>query len=177
MANTPGSYWTAERIEQLKRLWAEGLSASQVAAQIGGVTRSAVLGKVHRLGLAERTQVNPSAAPRPSKPDLPSETGGISEPAPPQSSAPPTPAVAAVAHAAKPATCEQQELAIPLSERVTILDLREAMCRWPLGDPATAEFRFCGARVSTNLPYCTPHAALAYVPAERRRPQRLAARA
>ena len=41
--------WTDERVEQLKKLWSEGLSASQIAKQLGGVTRNAVIGKVHRL--------------------------------------------------------------------------------------------------------------------------------
>ena len=46
--------WTEERVELLKKLWAEGLSASQIAGRLGGVTRNAVIGKVHRLGLAGR---------------------------------------------------------------------------------------------------------------------------
>ena len=46
--------WTDERVEQLKKLWAEGLSASQIAGRLGGVTRNAVIGKVHRLGLSGR---------------------------------------------------------------------------------------------------------------------------
>ena len=55
--------WTDERVEQLKQLWAEGLSASQIARQLGGVTRNAVIGKVHRLGLAGRA--TPARAERP----------------------------------------------------------------------------------------------------------------
>jgi GcrA cell cycle regulator len=56
-----------------------------------------------------------------------------------------------------------------LSERVTIMELRESMCRWPLGDPTTAEFRFCGAHAITGLPYCTHHARVAYQPAAERK--------
>ncbi len=52
--------WTDERVELLKRLWGEGLSASQIAAEIGGVTRNAVIGKVHRLGLSGRGKSNAS---------------------------------------------------------------------------------------------------------------------
>ena len=58
-----GAAWTDERVELLKRLWSEGLSASQIAAQIGGVTRNAVIGKVHRLGLSGRAKAPSTAAP------------------------------------------------------------------------------------------------------------------
>ena len=75
--------WTEERVELLKKLWAEGLSASQIAAQLGGVSRNAVIGKVHRLKLSGRARSTSSAprakkAPRapgtPSRP--PSRAGG-----------------------------------------------------------------------------------------------------
>ena len=46
--------WTNERVEELKNLWSEGLSASQIAKRLGDVTRNAVIGKVHRLGLEAR---------------------------------------------------------------------------------------------------------------------------
>src|SRR5438034_8785739 len=59
--------WTDERVEALKRLWSEGLSASHIAAELGGVTRNAVIGKVHRLGLAGRAKSPTSSAPRPRK--------------------------------------------------------------------------------------------------------------
>ena len=66
-------------------------------------------------------------------------------------------------------------VALQVSKRVTIMDLRESMCRWPLGDPTTPEFRFCGARSITGLPYCTHHAEIAYQPAtERKRDRRVA---
>jgi GcrA cell cycle regulator len=57
--------WTDERVETLKRLWTDGLSASQIAAELGGITRNAVIGKVHRLGLSGRAKSPSSAAPRP----------------------------------------------------------------------------------------------------------------
>src|SRR5580700_3480057 len=59
--------WTEERVENLKKLWGEGLSASQIAAELGGITRNAVIGKVHRLGLSGRAKSPTSAAPRPRK--------------------------------------------------------------------------------------------------------------
>ena len=58
--------WTDERVELLKKLWADGLSASQIAAELGGITRNAVIGKVHRLGLSGRAKSPSSTAPRPS---------------------------------------------------------------------------------------------------------------
>ena len=48
--------WTDERVELLKKLWSDGLSASQIAAELGGITRNAVIGKVHRLGLSGRAK-------------------------------------------------------------------------------------------------------------------------
>ena len=59
--------WTDERVETLKKLWTDGLSASQIAAELGGITRNAVIGKVHRLGLSGRAKSPTSASPRPRK--------------------------------------------------------------------------------------------------------------
>ena len=68
----------------------------------------------------------------------------------------------------------EDDIAVPMSERVTIMDLRESMCRWPMGDPTKPEFRFCGARAITGLPYCTHHARIAYQPvADRKRERKL----
>ncbi len=54
--------WTNERVELLKKLWGDGLSASQIAGELGGVTRNAVIGKVHRLGLSGRAKSTSSSA-------------------------------------------------------------------------------------------------------------------
>src|SRR3569833_3432360 len=59
--------WTDERVELLKKLWSDGLSASQIAAKLGGITRNAVIGKVLRLGLSDRAKSPSSAAPQPHK--------------------------------------------------------------------------------------------------------------
>jgi GcrA cell cycle regulator len=67
-------------------------------------------------------------------------------------------------------TSPAQAVVVPRSAGVTIMELREAMCRFPLGDPTTPEFRFCGTQASTGLPYCAHHAQIAYTPvAERKR--------
>ena len=54
--------WTDERVETLKKMWGEGQSASQIAKELGGVTRNAVIGKVHRLGLSNRAGTGASKA-------------------------------------------------------------------------------------------------------------------
>ncbi|GJE53725.1 MULTISPECIES: GcrA family cell cycle regulator [Methylobacterium] len=170
--------WTDERVESLRRLWEEGLSASQIAAQLGGVTRNAVIGKVHRLGLAGRVKPNGAAGQVTGrkKPGLEAEAAVVLAEEP---TLPEPPAV--ISHRPAPnfplvapvAVAEPNGLAV--SERVTIMDLRESMCRWPLGDPTSPDFRFCGGRAITGLPYCTAHAQIAYQPAaERKRDRRVA---
>ncbi len=176
---TDAGGWTEERVELLKKLWGEGLSASQIAAQIGGgVTRNAVIGKVHRLGLSGRAKTNAPQASQ-QRPRKPLARPLSPSPAPLSIEPNPAPVLEAVetAEAAEAQTEHRDEVVVPLSERVTIMELRESMCRWPMGDPTTPEFRFCGARTITGLPYCTHHARIAYQPAaERRRDRRLAIR-
>jgi GcrA cell cycle regulator len=160
--------WTDERVETLKKMWAEGQSASQIAKELGGVTRNAVIGKVHRLGLSGRTKQARPAAPRVRKARSPS--------------APPRPAarligntalkidddvVAAPQPARAPALVE--ELFIPPEERATILSLNEHTCKWPVGDPSSEDFYFCGRHSLAGMPYCEHHARVAYQPASDRR--------
>ncbi len=161
--------WTEERVELLRKLWNEGLSASQVAAELGpGVTRNAVIGKIHRLGLAERAKA--PCAPRPRAAKIPR----TQQPAARTQSAPVMGSLAlsfdtrpVVAALPRP---QQKEVVIPLSARVTLMDLRESMCRWPMGDPAASEFRFCGAKSPAGSgPYCAHHASIAYQPVQDRR--------
>jgi GcrA cell cycle regulator len=148
--------WTDDRIERLKQMWSEGLSASQIAKSLGEVTRNAVIGKVHRLGLAGRV-----TAPRVERP-RPTVTVAA---APQQPSRLPVPRVATMR--AEAVTEEPLE---PMPENaVSVADLSASVCRWPLGDPATAEFRFCGRRAKQGAPYCEAHVRLAYQPAQSRR--------
>jgi GcrA cell cycle regulator len=159
--------WTDERVELLRKLWSEGLSASQVAAELGaGITRNAVIGKIHRLGLAERAKTVVSSRPRvakaPRQPSPPRVGGGVSGNVA-LAYAPPALAVARV----RPV---EEEVVIPMSERVTLMELRESVCRWPLGDPTTPEFRFCGGPSPIGGgPYCAYHARIAYQPSQERR--------
>lgn len=168
--------WTDERVEQLRLHWTEGKSASQIAALLGhGLTRNAVIGKVHRLGLAGRAK-SPSAAI--SRPRQPRPAPSIHRSAAPRpSAAVPRIARGAAAFAIAPqalADADAQDfesVVVPMSLRVTIVELREAMCRWPLGDPASPEFRYCGSHAAAG-PYCPHHGALAYQPAQERRRER-----
>ncbi|MFN3520613.1 MAG: GcrA family cell cycle regulator [Phenylobacterium sp.] len=149
--------WTDERVETLKKLWQDGLSASQIAKQLGGVTRNAVIGKVHRLGLSGRAAPSKPArpafkAPRPHRPAAaaPSAPRRIAEPAPTPMSAPTPPPVRYAEEAPGSAT---------------VLTLGAHMCKWPIGDPASEGFTFCGRR-ATDGPYCVEHARVAYQPAQ-----------
>ena len=169
--------WTDERVDLLRRLWEDGLSASQIASQIGGISRNAVIGKVHRLGLAGRVKPNGGPAPAPARAKGPEPEAAVLPPEEPTLPEPP----AVVSHRPapdyplSPPPAVAEPVALAVSERVTIMDLRESMCRWPMGDPTSPDFRFCGARSITGLPYCTQHAQIAYQPAaERRRDRRVA---
>jgi len=171
-----GATWTDERVELLRKLWTDGLSASQIAAELGNVTRNAVIGKVHRLGLSGRAKdmKATSATPRARK-----ATRAPSAPAPIAPQAHSNVVLAPIplqpVREEPEMTIDESDVAIPMSERVTIMDLRESMCRWPMGDPTKPEFRFCGARSITGLPYCTHHARIAYQPvADRKRERKLA---
>ncbi|MFD2227168.1 GcrA family cell cycle regulator, partial [Microvirga arabica] len=151
-----GATWTDERVELLKKLWTDGLSASQIAAELGNVTRNAVIGKVHRLGLSGRAKdAKPAASAAAARPRKATRAPSAPAPLPPQ---PHINNVVVAPIALQPVTQEpsvyvEDDLAVPVSERVTIMDLRESMCRWPMGDPTKPEFRFCGARSITGLPY------------------------
>ncbi len=158
--------WTDERVELLKKLWADGLSASQIAAELGGITRNAVIGKVHRLGLSGRAKSPSSASPRPRKARAPHMLRV------------PRSAIrgnTALAHAFEYDTEPEPELIdniIPLGQRRTLLELTEETCRWPIGDPGNPDFFFCGGQALTSLPYCAYHSRVAYQPASDRRRDR-----
>ena len=60
---------------------------------------------------------------------------------------------------------------VPMSQRLSLLELNEATCHWPIGDPSSSEFFFCGGKALTSLPYCAHHSRIAYQPAGDRRRQ------
>lgn len=144
--------WTDERVELLKKLWQDGLSASQIAKQLGGVTRNAVIGKVHRLGLSGRAA--------PSKP----QRTVFKAPRPARPVAAPLAAPRRVAELApQPATPVRYVDEQPGT--ATVLTLGAHMCKWPIGDPSLDNFTFCGRRCDEG-PYCHEHAQVAYQPAQ-----------
>lgn len=191
--------WTDERVQLLSRLWLEGKSASQIATALGGgLTRNAVIGKVHRLGLAGRVK---TAAP----PTMPDEVETEAELCAPIEAVAEAAVGGARRAAARPSmvagsvsaiataraiegntalamtepTAQAPQLArapedvvVPLSLKVTIVELRESMCKWPIGDPSSIDFRYCGSPSHSGTPYCAHHGKLAYQPAQDRRRER-----
>jgi GcrA cell cycle regulator len=154
--------WTNERIELLKKLWLDGWSASRIADELSaGITRNAVIGKVYRLGLSGRVK-----APAGHVPASPHQK------APRRAAHPRGRGQASIGNTAlalpplmleAPLPREARDVVVPICEPVTIMELRESMCRWPIGDPAQADFRFCGAKkLPGQVPYCSCHAGIAY---------------
>jgi GcrA cell cycle regulator len=161
--------WTDERVESLKKLWGDGLSASQIAAELGGITRNAVIGKVHRLGLSGRAKSPSSTAPRPRKPRAAGNMMRLARPAMRGNTA-----LAPMYETDADPEPAPTENIIPIGQRCTLLELNESKCRWPIGDPGSTEFYFCGGAPVDGLPYCTYHSRVAYQPvADRRRDKRL----
>jgi len=154
--------WTEERVALLTKLWADGLSASQIAAELGGITRNAVIGKVHRLGLSGRAKSPSSSVPRPRKPRAP----GMMRV--PRAHIRGNTALA-YDYAAEP---EPELIEIPIEQRKNLLQLTEATCHWPVGDPGSQDFFFCGGDAIENSPYCSYHSRVAYQPASERRRER-----
>ena len=192
--------WTDERVELLKKMWTEGKSASQIAKELGSVTRNAVIGKVHRLGLSSRNHTDGSPAEAPA-----------AEPAPEvEAKAEPTPEVVEPVAEAPAAPAEEQpaENVVQMSGRrpivpagqplppqpsaneispealanvrevektarkLKLMELTERTCKWPIGDPATPEFWFCGLPVVAGKPYCEAHVSVAFQPMQARRDRR-----
>ncbi len=164
--------WTEERVSRLTKLWADGLSASQVAADLGGVTRNAVIGKVHRLGLSGRAKPTSSASTR-AKRQTRSNTAYAARTT---RAAPRTRGATAlkldveaeVRFVPKPV----EDVVIPISRKLTLMQLSEKTCKWPTGDPQRPDFSFCGHNSKEATPYCEFHAKLAFQPASERRKRR-----
>lgn len=189
--------WTDERVEILKKMWGEGQSASQIAKELGGVTRNAVIGKVHRLGLSNRAgggttstakapakeKAAPKAAPKKAAPKK-AEKPTAAEPEPTVEDAPAKPATPtrkAIIPAGQPLPPQPSaneispEALAKVSEieksakRLSLLELTERTCKWPVGDPATEDFWFCGLPVQAGKPYCEAHVGVAFQPMSSRR--------
>lgn len=149
--------WTEERVELLKTLWAQEASASEIAAEIGGVTRNAVIGKVHRLGLAGRVE---RQAPRRARSPKPWKPAAAPRKVIRRSS---TPRVFLPGIEEPQRETPADDLLIPLEQRVGIPGLTDAICHWPVGDPGEPEFFFCGGPAVAGKPYCLGHCRVAFV--------------
>jgi GcrA cell cycle regulator len=142
--------WNEERIETLTKLWRDGYSASQVAQQLGSVSRSAVIGKVHRLGLAGRDAPSRPSSPggRPAK--IRATAGGVIRTPSPRPARP-----------ARPAQPSVPAAAFIVAPTATIVTLTEHGCRWPIGEPDESDFGFCGRLKAKGAVYCIGHAPMA----------------
>ena len=203
--------WTDDRVETLKRMWGEGQSASQIAKELGGVTRNAVIGKVHRLGLSNRVEGEEAAAAAPVAPapepapaaaaaaaaatDRPARAVKAEPPAampePEAATAEPEPAPQPVFTPRRPIVPAGQPLPPQPSaneispealasvrevekraRKLTLMELTERTCKWPIGDPATDKFWFCGLPAQAGKPYCEAHVGVAFQPMSARRDRR-----
>jgi GcrA cell cycle regulator len=183
--------WTDERVELLKKMWGEGQSASQIAKELGGVTRNAVIGKVHRLGLSNRAtstakpeakakpaakaDAKPKPAPKPAEPASKIEEAPAPKPLPARKQIipagqplPPQPS----ANEISPEALAKVSAIEKKAKKLSLMELTERTCKWPVGDPATENFWFCGLPVQQGKPYCEAHVGVAFQPMSSRRDRR-----
>lgn len=146
--------WGPEAIETLRALWAEGLSTAEIGRRMG-ISKNAVVGKAHRLNLPPRPSpirregastprpaaTRPPAAVRPVTPRPPRPAAAVPTPAPAPASSPPA----------------------------VVRRIGTRSCSWPIGEPGTRGFHFCGQEALPGKPYCAEHAAIAYVKVRDRR--------
>jgi GcrA cell cycle regulator len=189
--------WTDERVETLKKMWGEGQSASQIAKELGGVTRNAVIGKVHRLGLSNRAGTTPAKAE--AKPAPKGEAKPKAEPKADTPKVEPRVEAKPAAERAEPVQLPARKVIIPAgqplppqpsaneispealasvreiekkSPKISLMELTERTCKWPIGDPATDDFWFCGLASQPGKPYCEAHVGVAFQPMSARRDRR-----
>ena len=141
--------WTEERTELAVKLWAEGLSASQIARKIGDVTRNAVIGKIHRLGLSGRARHTRSASPYQRKPRRAPRARCRKNDGAPRS---------IPKHVCRPSPEPSPERQPTDVARVSFAELEKHHCQFPCGDPKSEDFGFCGHKRVPGLPYCAHHA-------------------
>jgi GcrA cell cycle regulator len=155
--------WTDERVQLLKKLWQDGLSASQIAAELGSVTRNAVIGKVHRLGLSGRGQPTSTI-----KRQRRAHSTSVRRPR------------HTISHGnlalqgdldafAEADYRPRRNVVVPIAKRLSLQMLTEHTCKWPIGDPGDEDFHFCGHDSLETGPYCEYHAGVAYQNPEPRR--------
>lgn len=153
--------WTEQRIEMLRRLWGQGQTASQIAVALGGVTRNAVIGKAHRLGLTGRpSPIKRDAAGGDAPKRRPAARRMAVAPQPkPMMSVPRTNATSQPNEAAPPPPAPQERTR---SYPARAHGAGGKACSWPVGDPKQAGFHFCGEPAEPGRPYCGAHCQQAY---------------
>ena len=190
--------WSDERVAVLKKMWLEGNSASEIAKELGNITRNAVIGKVHRLGLSNRdTNVSkagvtaeksikglkrgrpPKINKEPKKRGRPqkiTQTKDLNDTALERGKP-------ISASGTERSNDSRLEVVSDLSEetlkdllkvemkskKISLMDLTERTCKWPIGDPATDAFWFCGHEAEPGKPYCKTHISIAFQPITQRR--------
>jgi len=177
--------WTGARVATLKKLWLEGQSAGQIATHLGDTTRNAVIGQIHKAGMARKfapgaalaLPLKAARATRRTTPAKPAKTR-TQHRAAQQDRAPHAPP----SHrnrAIEPAEYERIAALAPVvfesGKSATILTLTPSTCRYPTGDPRDANFSFCGRGAAVNArggnkPYCAEHAKIAYAPTKPKTP-------
>lgn len=165
LEHSPG--WTDDRVTTLRALFADGLSGSQIAGELG-ITRNAAIGKLHRIGL-RRSEEMPHPR-RPSPPRQPrraiAKVQRVKVRAPANGG--PT-IVESVVYEPDPEIAAF-DTSVPVGQRCTLLELTDERCKWPIGDPCDADFYFCGGKTHKDSPpYCGYHGRIAYLPAPARR--------
>lgn len=157
--------WTDERVELLKELWGKGLSASQIAVQLGGVSRNAVIGKAHRLGLESRPSPirgsGTGSRPRRSRGarrtlEATTLRGTIAREE-----------LEAINKLPEPPASERIDEPRPQTTTRQAVATNGASCVWPIGDPGDNDFRFCESPAIEGRPYCASHCAVAYIRKDR----------
>jgi GcrA cell cycle regulator len=155
--------WTPERTNALIALWDEGHSTAEIGRRLG-VTKNAVVGKVHRLRLPKRGSPIHGGSGHGGRSEAPVSIHRAPAAPRPQASIAPRPVLASAPIVAKPQPLIPTAVYEPMPANVIKLSaLTSDMCSWPIGDPGTAGFRFCGRSAVTGKPYCAEHCSIAYV--------------
>jgi GcrA cell cycle regulator len=161
--NANGAFWTPERITELKTLWLDGKSAREISAEFGGaVSRNAVIGKLNRLGLSDKSRGDAVRA------HVSRKTARRQQRA--------RRAARPIAAVWQPNKSKAEDVPyrepppdVPVEKRVKHNDLEAHHCRWPCGDPKEADFGFCGSQKAPGVSFCKHHLELATETVEMRR--------
>jgi len=191
--------WSDERVAILKKMWLEGSSASEIAKELGNITRNAVIGKIHRLGMSNRDTNNLKSGSstsnakksvrrgRPPKVNKEEKKRGRPHKLKDPGDFPGTLDLKekSTISSAKEMRLDENKtkVASDLSEetlqnilkvemkskKISLMELTERTCKWPIGDPATDTFWFCGHESEPGKPYCKTHISIAFQPITQRR--------